>query len=158
MAFRSAGNTFILVTLHVVFGKKSEDRLAELTAIAEWMRRWADDTADEYSQNLMVLGDFNIDRQGDPNYEAFVSEGLSPPAELQDLPRTLPTKSKKPKFYDQIAWFTEEGRAKLTLDYSGRAGFVEWDKHVLPGMTRTELSFRISDHYPLWAEFLLPPR
>ena len=153
VAFRSAGNTFILVTLHVVFGKKSADRIGELTAIADWMRRWADNTADEYSQNLMVLGDFNIDREGDPNYEAFVSKGLRPPAELQNVPRTLPTKSAKPKFFDQIAWFTEEGRAKLTFDYTGKAGFVEWDKHVLPGLTRNELSFRISDHYPLWAEF-----
>ncbi len=158
VAFRSAGQTFILVTLHVVFGKKAADRLAELTAIAAWMRRWADDTADEYSQNLMVLGDFNIDREGDPNYEAFVSQGLRPPPELQNVPRTLPTKSSKPKFFDQIAWFTEEGRAKLTLEYSSKAGFVEWDKHVLPGLTRNELSFRISDHYPLWAEFLLPQR
>lgn len=158
VAFRSAGQTFILVTLHVIFGKRAADRLAELTAIAEWVRRWADDTVDEYSQNLMVLGDFNIDREGDPNYEAFVSKGLRPPAESQGLPRTLPTKSEKPKFFDEIAWFTEEGRAKLTLEYSGRAGFVEWNKHVLPDLTRTEVSFRISDHYPLWSEFLLPPR
>lgn len=157
VAFRSEGNTFILVTLHVVFGKKPADRIAELTAIAQWMRDWADDTADHYRQNLIVLGDFNIDRKDDPNYEAFTSKGLRPAPGHEGLPRTLPTKSQKPKFFDQIAWFSDNGDAKLTLG-TGRAGFVEWDKHVLPDLDRNQLSFRISDHYPLWAEFLLPGR
>jgi endonuclease/exonuclease/phosphatase family metal-dependent hydrolase len=156
VAFRSEGNTFILVTLHVVFGQKPADRIAELTAIAQWMRDWADDTADEYHQNLMVLGDFNIDRKDDPNYQAFTSKGLRPPPELDGLPRTLPSTSEGQKFFDQIAWFTENGQAKLTLIYAGRAGHIEWNKHVLPGHSRTQLSFRVSDHYPLWAEFLLP--
>jgi endonuclease/exonuclease/phosphatase family metal-dependent hydrolase len=158
VAFRSAGTTFILVTLHVVFGKKPADRLGELRAIARWMREWADDTADEYHQNLLVLGDFNIDRQGDPNYEAFVGEGLRPPPELEGLPRTLPARSEGPKFYDQIAWFSDDGEAKLTLVYRGRAGHVEWNKHVLPRMNRGQLSFHVSDHYPLWCEFGLPRR
>jgi hypothetical protein len=74
----------------------------------------------------------------------------------EGAPRTLPTKSEKPKFYDQIAWFTDNGEAKLTLG-TGRAGYIEWNQLVLPGLTRTQLSFRISDHYPLWTEFLLPP-
>jgi endonuclease/exonuclease/phosphatase family metal-dependent hydrolase len=157
VAFRTEGNTFILVTLHVVFGKKPADRIAELTAIAQWMRDWADNTADEYRQNLMVLGDFNIDRIDDPNYQAFTSKGLRPAPGHVGLPRTLPTKSEAPKFFDQIAWFNENGEAKLTFD-TGRAHYVEWDRFVLPGLTRNQLSFRVSDHYPLWAEFLLPER
>ena len=60
------------------------------------------------------------------------------------------------KFFDQIAWFNENGQAKLTLIYAGRAGHIEWNKHVLPGHSRTQLSFRVSDHYPLWAEFPVP--
>ena len=158
VAFKTESETFILVTLHVVFGTKSADRLGELQTIARWMREWADTTADEFNQNLFVLGDFNIDRQGDPNYEAFTSQGLSPPPELEGLARTLPSRSEGPKFYDQIAWFHDAGADKLTLEYTGRAGRVEWNRHVLPGMTRTQLSFRISDHYPLWCEFRLPRR
>lgn len=158
VAFRSQGNTFILVTLHVKFGDKPKDRLAELSAIAAWMGDWADDTADELNQNLMVLGDFNIDRKGDPNYEAFVGRGLRPPPELEGLPRTLPISSGEEKFYDQIAWFSENDHAKLTLEYSGRAGNFEWNHFVFPDLTRTQISFRVSDHYPLWCEFLLPAR
>lgn len=154
VAFRSANETFILVTLHVKFGAPAQ-RLPELKGIARWMREWADDSADSLNQNLIVLGDFNIDRRGDPNFEAFTSEGLSPPPELIDIPRTLPTKSAGPKFYDQIAWFSEAGHAKLTLAYAGRAGTFLWNEHVLPGMGRDQVSFRVSDHYPLWCEFLL---
>jgi hypothetical protein len=36
----------------------------------------------DWNANLIVLGDFNLDRIGDPLYEAFVSTGLWPPAEL----------------------------------------------------------------------------
>lgn len=155
VAFRSEGNTFILVTLHIRFGK-SKERIPELKAIAKWLRDWADDTSDELNQNLMALGDFNIVREGDALYDAFVEQGLRPPDEFKGKNRTLPTKDGKGTYYNQIAWFTEEGRAKLTLEYSGRAGSFEWDKYIYPGMDRDDVSFRISDHYPLWCEFLLP--
>lgn len=158
VAFRCEGNTFILVTLHVKFGDKPADRLAELTTIARWMRDWADGS-DKLNQNLIVLGDFNIDRKGDPNYEAFVAEGLAPPVELEGLPRTLPTRSKKEAFFDQIAWFRDANdRARLTLDYTGKAGNFKFNEHVLADMSRNDISFRISDHYPLWCEFAVPRR
>jgi hypothetical protein len=157
VAFRSEGTTFILVTLHIRFGKTKE-RIPELKAIAKWMRDWADNTADELNQNLIALGDFNINRKDDKLYQAFTSEGLKPPDEFDGKNRTLPTSDGKGKFYDQIAWFNEDGDAKLTLGYDKRAGNFEWDKFVFEGMDRDEVSFRISDHYPLWCEFLLPER
>lgn len=154
VAFRTEGHTFILVTLHVVFGKKPKDRLAELTEIAKWMREWADDTSDQYRQNLMVLGDFNIDRKDDPNYKAFTSQGLSPADGHEGLPRTL-SSGGGDKFFDQIAWFKEGGEAKLTFG-TGKASNFEWDRFAFDDLTRNQKSFRVSDHFPLWAEFLLP--
>ncbi len=154
VAFRTEGHTFILVTLHVIFGHKSKDRLGELTEIARWMRDWADDTSDEYRQNLMVLGDFNIDRKDDANYQAFTSQGLFPAPGHEGKPRTL-SSSGPDKFFDQIAWFNEGGEAKLTFG-TGAANNFEWDRFVMQGLTRNQKSFRVSDHFPLWAEFLLP--
>ena len=122
---------------------------------ARWLRRWASRTAD-FNQNLIALGDFNIDRQGEPNYEAFTGEGLTPAPEHAGLPRTLPT-LRGGKFYDQISWFTQGGRRKLTLGYEGSGGNFEFDRYVLRRMERVPLSYRISDHYPLWVEFLVPP-
>lgn len=160
VAFRSEGTTFILVTLHVRFGQ-SKERVPELNAIADWMRDWADDTVDRYNQNLIALGDFNIDRDGDPLYQAFTSRGLQPPTQLKGLDRTLPGSGKKKEkaYYDQIAWFTEGKRAKLTLGFADSprsAGNFRWDQYVLQHMNRTDKAIRISDHFPLWCEFLLP--
>jgi hypothetical protein len=155
VSFAGGGQTFILVTLHVIFGSEAAERTGELAAIAEWLGDWARRTAEDYNQNLICLGDFNIDRKDDPNFKALTSTGLQPPAELQGLSRTVSDKPGAEHYYDQIAWFTEKGRAQLTLGYEGpgHAGRFEWTKHLLEGMDAQEASWHISDHYPLWVEF-----
>ena len=149
---------FILTTVHVVWGGKAADRLPELTGFAEWMRAWADRPKD-WNENLLVLGDFNIDRLGNPLFEAFVSTGLWPPPELNEVPRTLFDNDKKKNFYDQIAWFkaldADQPLAELmtSMTYTGKAGSFDFVPFSFAGMTRNEVSWRISDHYPLWVEF-----
>ena len=81
VSFNSAGKTFILVTLHVVYGQAPSDRVGELTAIAEWLASWAAEVA-EWGHNLICLGDFNIDRKDDPLFQAFTSTGLTAPARV----------------------------------------------------------------------------
>jgi Endonuclease/Exonuclease/phosphatase family len=154
VSFAAGDQAFTLVTLHVVFGKKASDRLAELRAIAAWLADRADDD-DEFNRNLIALGDFNIDHQGDPNWQAFTDQGLSPPYELYGLTRTIFDKPKAESFYDQIAWFTKGNREALTLGYSGKAGRFEWTKYILQSLENISKSWRISDHYPLWCEFSL---
>lgn len=157
VSFRSGTKTFILVTLHVLYGDKAEERVPELRAIAEWMAGWARDV-NGWDHNIIVLGDFNIDRKGDALYDAFISTGLDIPEDLQKVPRTMfsdPAHPHLDKFYDQIAWFTgREGLPALSLEYS-RGGFFDFTASALAsrGLTRTQLSWRISDHFPLWAEF-----
>ena len=145
---------FTLATVHLIWGDKASDRLPEVTAFAEWMRSWAD-RRDDFNSNLLVLGDFNLDRVGDPLFEAFLATGLWPPAELNAVPRTIFQTTNKPHLYDQIAWFsTPDGAALLeSLTYTGRAGGFRFLPYVYPGRTRTGVSWRISDHYPLWVEF-----
>jgi endonuclease/exonuclease/phosphatase family metal-dependent hydrolase len=153
VSFQSADQTFILVTLHVLWGKVPGDRLPELKRIAQWAADWADEIQ-SWGQNLIVLGDFNIDRVEDAAYQAFTSTGLRPPGELNNVPRTLFGQEKK-AFYDQIAWFTEEGTPQLTLEYTGRAGGFDFLPHVFTDMTPQEVSWRMSDHLPLWCEFAM---
>src|SRR5262249_13897555 len=103
----------------------------------------------------IALGDFNLDRRGDPNWEAFISRGLSAPIQLDDLPRTIfRSKAKRTSFYDQIAWFTKGNREALTLPFLG-AGNAPWTEYLLRDLGAVAKSWRISDHYPLWAEFAL---
>ena len=157
VAFRCGGETFILVTLHVLWGESATERTPELRAVAEWLDEWARDV-NAWDHNLIALGDFNIDRAGDERYEAFTSTGLQVPADLHAVPRTLWSDPDEPhlnKFYDQIAWFTEDGdRPALSLDYR-EGGYFDFEDVALPrrGLSRMSLSWRISDHYPLWAAF-----
>ncbi len=157
VSFRSEGKTFILVTLHVLYGEDPEERVPELKAIAEWLAEWARDV-NGWDHNVIALGDFNIDRRGDALHDAFVSSGLDIPADLQQVPRTIFSDPEKPhlnKFYDQIAWFTgRHGSPALSLKYL-RGGFFDFTKAALKsrGLSKAHLSWRISDHYPLWTEF-----
>jgi len=153
VSFLAGTSTFILVTLHVRYGEAPAERVAELTAIARWMADWARREHD-WGHNLLALGDFNIDRRGDALYEAFTSTGLCPPDQLTDVPRTIFDDEHDRHFYDQIAWFREpSGTPRLTLRYTGRAGAFDFVPRLQAGATRQELSWQISDHYPLWAEF-----
>ena len=155
VSFLARDTTFVLVTLHVYYKKGDvKARLAELLAIAEWMRDWAR-RVNEWEHNLIVLGDFNIDRHGDPLYDAFTSTGLAPPAALDAVPRTIFGEAGE-HFYDQIAWFhTGRGKAVLSLECSA-SGTFDFVPELSDGMTRMDLSWHISDHYPLWVEFGLP--
>lgn len=160
VSFLSAGRgyrqTFILLTLHVLYGARSEDRLGELGAIAQWVADMARDV-NAYDQNLIVLGDFNIDRKGDPGFQAFTSTGLEVPAVLQDLPRTI-FDGGKDKFYDQIAWFAgADGVPALSLHHTGKGGHVDVTDLVFAGLTKQQQSWKLSDHYPLWIEFGVQP-
>ena len=156
VSFCSGRTTFILVTLHVIYGKKAQERAPELKAIAEWLAQWARDI-NSWHHNLIALGDFNIDRKGDKLYDAFTSTGLFIPDDLHQVPRTIFSDPEGPKFYDQIAWFTGiDQTPKLSMRYSQGSGF-DFIPHVLKSqdLSKTELSWRISDHYPLWVEFLV---
>lgn len=152
VSFRSGDKTFILVTVHIIYGSSSKDRVREVHGIARWLNDWASDI-NAYDQNLIVLGDFNIDARGDLLDKTFLSEGLYVPEELQELSRSIFDAT---KYYDQIAWFNtaDKKRPKLSLEFMG-AGNYDFVPIALNnrGISKNTLSFMISDHYPLWANF-----
>ncbi len=100
-------------------------------------------------ENIIVLGDFNIEtRINNPLFEAFTSTGLVVPDALAHLRTTF---GSVPKFYDQIAWFMEA----FDLGFEGRAGTIDFSRAIFPELTRSQVSYRVSDHLPLWVEFIL---
>ncbi|PCJ91293.1 MAG: endonuclease [Flavobacteriaceae bacterium] len=155
VSFRTNNQTFILVTLHILYGDSANDRIDELKGIAEWLADWATNI-NAYHQNLIALGDFNIDKRGDLLNETFLSTGLFVPPELQneEVTRSIFDET---KYYDQIAWFNGlDGKPKLSLKFL-RGGNYDFMEKVLTNrdITKRRFSFLISDHYPLWAEFKL---
>lgn len=153
VGFRSEHTTFVLVTLHIKYGRSASERIPELRAIADWMADWAT-SMHSYDQNLIALGDFNVDTRGDLLHETFISEGLFIPPDLAEVTRSIFDAS---KFYDHIAWFSgRRGIPELSMRYV-KGGNFDFVPHVLRGrdLEKQQLSWMISDHYPLWAEFSL---
>ncbi|SHN09857.1 Endonuclease/Exonuclease/phosphatase family protein [Cyclobacterium lianum] len=152
VGFKVQDKTFVLVSMHVLYGRVLSDRESELKAIAEWMKDWAI-SMQSFDQSLVVLGDFNIDRLGDPRYEAFVSTGLTVPEDLWHVRRTLI--DNQTKFYSQIAWFENHLHIpRLSIKYL-TGGIFDFGPHLLKHrkLSPFQMSWRISDHLPLWAEF-----
>jgi hypothetical protein len=151
VGFRAGTERFALLTAHIRYGRTPADRLGELRALAAHVALEIRDRArfaGAEEANLIVLGDFNIDRrQGDPLFDAFVGTGLVVPPALRDLRTTYGTQA---KHYDQIAWFMGD----FDLLSEGRAGKVDFVGAVYPELSPLQMSFRVSDHFPLWVEFL----
>jgi endonuclease/exonuclease/phosphatase family metal-dependent hydrolase len=139
VAFFSKGHTFVLTTVHIRWGREIE-REPEIRAIAEWLKR-SQREIDSAGHDLLALGDWNIEELTDDNHRALTSTGLAVPPEL-DPPAGEPA-------FDQIAWFPRG----MGLRYTGRGGRVQWKGTILRALDPTGVTFRISDHVPLWAEF-----
>ncbi len=148
VSFRAGETAFILVTVHIRYGSGDpNERIPELEAFADWMARWNEQDT-RYHEDLIVLGDFNIDRRGDPRFESFTSRGLNVPPPLRDVSTNLATGGKA-KHYDQIGWFM----GRLRMEFTGQAGVVNFAGAVFKELPLRSMSYRVSDHLPLWAEF-----
>ena len=155
VGFRCLNKTFTLVSLHTLWGKTSA-RVAELKAIADWLKEWACN-ANAWDHNLIVLGDMNITSRSSSLYKAFTSSGLYIPEPMEDFPRTIT--SAKRSLYDQVAWFDGNTEAPaLELDYLS-CGYFDFTPVALRnrGLNLQQLSHYLSDHYPLWVEFAVRP-
>ncbi|MBN1665923.1 MAG: endonuclease/exonuclease/phosphatase family protein [Anaerolineales bacterium] len=150
VGFRSAQERFALLTAHIRYGDTPKDRLAEIRNLAEFIATEIRDRTQTSGEekNLVVLGDFNIDDRGDnPLFQAFVSTGLMVPAPLLNLKTTYGT---KPKFYDQIAWFM----GNIDLMSNDLAGVIDFSEAVYQELPKWQMSYRVSDHFPIWVEFI----
>lgn len=153
VSFQSGNHTFILVTLHILYGKSPKSRVEELKGIAKWLSSWSD-SMNAYHHDLIALGDFNIDKRGDLLDKTFLSEGLYVPPQLQNKEVTRSIFDET-KYYDQIAWFDGESKGKkLSMEFLN-GGNYDFVPYALKNrdLTKSSLSWLISDHYPLWAEF-----
>lgn len=151
VGFQAGAERFALLTAHIRYGDSPEARVPEIAAMADYTAKEIRNRArveGAEETNLIVLGDFNIDqREGNPLFDAFVSQGLWVPDAIRD---TSTTTGAQAKHYDQIAWFRDD----LKLLSQGRAGTVDFVGAVFNEITTSQMSYRVSDHFPLWVEFV----
>ncbi len=150
VGFNAGGERFALLTAHIRYGDDLSDRVPELRNLATYTADEIRDRsrfANAEEANLIVLGDFNTDRDEDNDlFEVFLEKGLWVPEELRNLKTTY---GQEAKHYDQIGWFRDD----MTLLPTGRAGVVDFAGAVFQELTPFQMTFRVSDHFPLWCEF-----
>lgn len=147
----SAGNfDFVLLTVHILWGTKDKDRLAELKYLANWVdgyrkQKYAID------RDIIVLGDFNIPVVGDEFYKAVTKNGrgLKVPDALIDIKGS---NLGRKKHYDQILHYPQFSESAFS-DEGGVVDFYQEDhKALYPKLTKHQFTFQLSDHIPLWVQ------
>lgn len=146
-SFRAGNFDFVVMGAHIRWGDTEDERLVELTKLAEWVgSRLKEDYL--YEKDILVLGDFNIPSLTSPLYKAITATGLRMPSALSGVTGSNLAKDKR---YDQILHlphFPESFASKGgVLDFYGNS-----HTKLFPGKTlsKEEFTFQISDHLPLW--------
>lgn len=158
ISFKAGHLRFLLVNVHLYYGKDSEKDRKRRALEAYATSRWADlrqRSKNAYVRDIIVLGDFNLPKvePGDLIYSALRRRGLRLPLHSTRIYSNL----SNDKEYDQIMFFPGHTKENFT----GNMGIFDFDGALFTELwqTKTEKQFRsflryyISDHRILWAEF-----
>jgi exonuclease III len=174
--FKAGWTDFILATVHILYGEDkadSPDRVEEIRKVANFLAERSEDPR-AWSQNWVLLGDFNIYAPEDVTMNALRVAGFVVPKELQRLPSNIA----QDKFYDQIAFrvrpdrfatreqagvynfFNVVFRGDDEAEYGALMGDAYLTKKSGEARTQKERTqyyrdwrtFQMSDHLPMWVE------
>lgn len=123
--FLAGWTNFVLSTVHILYGSSAAndpDRIEEIESVADTMAQKSNDRY-AWSNNIVLLGDFNIYSPQDKTYQAIEAAGFIIPEAIKKLPGSNVPKN---KFYDQIAFKVKPQRFEAT----GRAGVFDYYKYV----------------------------
>ncbi|MGB0840278.1 MAG: endonuclease/exonuclease/phosphatase family protein [Chitinophagales bacterium] len=101
VSFEAGWTRFIMTTVHIAYGGNKNDapnRLEEIRLLTSFLSKRAD-AAKSWSNNMILLGDFNIFKPDNDTFKILNSKFFVPP-QLQKLP----SNAIKNKHYDQIAF------------------------------------------------------
>lgn len=151
VGFQAANERFALLSVHIRYGKVEADRVEEIRNLARYVASELRERANEEGAeetNLILLGDFNINQRTADNilFQELLNVGLWVPEAIRGVKSTY---GSDPKHYDQIAWFRDD----LKLLGGSTAGAIDFAGAVYKELTPEDMSYRVSDHFPLWVEF-----
>ncbi|MBK8558316.1 MAG: endonuclease/exonuclease/phosphatase family protein [Lewinellaceae bacterium] len=174
--FRAGWTDFVLTTVHIYYGEavaEDPDRIKEIGEIAQFLAKRSEEPR-AWSNNWLLLGDFNIFAPTDVTMKAITAANFKVPKELQNLPSNVA----QDKYYDQIAFKVREDRF-ATNSKAGVYNFYkvlytkEQEAEYLSVMGDAYLNtkenkprdvkarsryyrdwrlFQMSDHLPMWVE------
>lgn len=157
-SFRAGNFDFIAIATHTRWGKELQGRQDELQMLADWIEhRFKNRFVEDH--DLIVMGDFNTPKLGDPLFQALISKGLQIPDSLVNLKAgsqvVKGSNLGKDARYDQILHlptlkkrFTNSGGL---LDFFVNDACI---KELFPDKTytRTKFTYQLSDHFPVWVQ------
>jgi endonuclease/exonuclease/phosphatase family metal-dependent hydrolase len=158
---------FTICTAHILYGTSNAANPQRIKEIGWLARMLADQHLEQHawSENIVLLGDFNIFEIGDATAQAIRDAGFILPPELTKKPSNLT----QTKHYDQIAFFQPERPnmpPPLTLT---SAGVFQWQNIVYRSNQAKDYekdrlesgsnmafptwrTYQMSDHDPMWVE------
>lgn len=147
-SFKSGNYDFLAFTTHVRWGDGVTSRAAEIQGLANWIgakmkEKYAED------KDIIVMGDFNIPSRSHPMFKAITSTGLEIPRAL--ITDDFGTNLARDKRYDQILHL-----ARYPENFTNAGGVLDFyggdHKPLFADLTKTQFTFQISDHLPLWIQ------
>lgn len=147
-SFKAGNFDFLAFTTHVRWGASEAERAVEIQGLANWLDAKIKDKNCE-DRDVIVMGDFNIPSRNHPTFQALTSTGLQLPKAL--LKDDFGTNLARDKRYDQIMHFARYDESFTNL--GGVLDFYKSDhKPLFPELTKTEFTYQMSDHLPLWIQ------
>jgi endonuclease/exonuclease/phosphatase family metal-dependent hydrolase len=144
-SFKAGRFDFTLVSVHI-FDSKASFKEREIDVLAGRIDKMSKTPkAKVVDQDLFVVGDFNIKKDGDRFFNALVKHGFQMPPIL----KTLKTNLLRTGTYDKIVWAAKAADIK----FAGRCNIVPFNQVLYQDARPKGGKRQISDHLPLWAEF-----
>lgn len=156
-SFRAGNFDFIVVTVHIRWGKDESDRIVPLKGLADWVekRRKDKNTVDN---DFIVVGDMNIPSRNSDAYKAITKngKGLQLPSGLLNISeKQATTNLSREAVYDQILHYPTKAER-----FTKRGGVLDFyrkdikplypnDPELWKGSKHT---YQLSDHLPLWVQ------
>ena len=146
-SFRAGRFDFVIASAHIFFGEGSEGedmREEETKRLAEFIKKRAKkESAKVFDRDFFVVGDFNIEQDGDRFFKALEDQNfVMPPGRRTNFART--------KTYDRIVWVKRKSFA-----FTNDINVVPFGKALFQDKAPKGGKKEISDHLPLWAEFTI---
>jgi endonuclease/exonuclease/phosphatase family metal-dependent hydrolase len=150
-SFKAGNFDFVVLTAHIRWGDNTEERRLELERLADWIEaKRLQETRED--KDLIVMGDFNIPSKGSALFKAISKHGLEIPRALLGLEHG--SNLGKDKRYDQILHYPQ-----FPENFTNAGGILDFfidDSRIAElfpeGMTKTEFTYQLSDHLPLWLQ------
>lgn len=143
-SFRAGRFDFTVVSVHI-FQSDAAFREREIQVLAQELVKLSKKQHTKVvDRDFFVVGDFNIDEEGDKFFKALTKEGFQLPPPLDNIK----TNFSRTKTFDKISWVN-----RPDFKFNGRANVVPFPRVVFQDKDPKGGKGEISDHLPLWAEF-----